>query len=36
MIKYAKYLAVLPLFALSLGAFAEFTEEDVKNSLYPY
>ena len=36
MIKYAKYLAVLPLFALSLAASADFTEEDVRNSFYPY
>ena len=36
MIKYVKYLAVLPLFVLSLAASADFTEEDVRNSFYPY
>ena len=36
MIKYIKYFAVLPLFALSLAASADFTEEDVRISFYPY
>ena len=36
MFKYVKYLAVLPLLALSSWAVAEYTEEDVRNSFYPY
>ena len=36
MIKYVKYLAILPLLTLSLGVSADFTEEDVTQSFYPY
>ncbi len=36
MIKYVKYIAILPLLILSLGVSAEFTEEDVRKSFYPY